>query len=358
MERLLLLGIGLALVLTAVASDAPPPDPPAPAAPLAWSLPTSNTSVFAGDSARFFQYTKRRFKGRRWTPWQGGQYGFVRNPYLVDRDTLYGRFHEGVDIRPLYRDARGEPLDTVRAVARGVVAYVNDAPGRSSYGRYVVVEHIVEGTPIYSLYAHLGDSWLTPGYVVRRGEGLGRIGYTGRGIDRERAHLHLEINLLISDEIASWHDEHFRSDNEHGTFNGLNLVGIDPLALLGPLDAPRRTSLIEHVRSLPVEYRVHLPAEREPSIIHRYPWLKADRKRVPGSSWSIGFARSGVPVDARLVPAVSELTIESTPPGEAGCRPYSNRWLVARGDDCLLSRRGRRWLDLYAPSSPLSEVSR
>jgi hypothetical protein len=50
-------------------------------------------------------------------PWQGGQYGFVRDPVETAAGTIYTRFHEGMDIRPMRRDARGEPIDEVRAVA-------------------------------------------------------------------------------------------------------------------------------------------------------------------------------------------------------------------------------------------------
>ena len=49
------------------------------------------------------------------------------------------RFHEGLDLFPIERDARGEAKDLIFSVLPGRVVYVNDRPGWSSYGRYVVV---------------------------------------------------------------------------------------------------------------------------------------------------------------------------------------------------------------------------
>ena len=118
-------------------------------------LPTENHGLLSGDNAAFYQYVKRDFEGVTSTPWEGGQYGFVRNPRRFGTTVLETRFHEGIDIRPLQRDARGEPLDVIHAIAAGKVDYINNAPGGSNYGRYVVIEHLFGGCPYYSLYAHL-----------------------------------------------------------------------------------------------------------------------------------------------------------------------------------------------------------
>src|SRR3954468_20568158 len=51
------------------------------------------------------------------------------------------QFHEGLDIKCVSRDRRGEPLDDVFAAMDGVVRHISKAAGDSSYGRYIVLEH-------------------------------------------------------------------------------------------------------------------------------------------------------------------------------------------------------------------------
>src|SRR6266480_7877073 len=80
-------------------------------------LPTDNNALFSGDGPAFYQYIERNYKGVKSTPWEGGQYGFVRDPIATSAGIVYSRFHEGIDIRALRRDAHGEPLDEVHAIA-------------------------------------------------------------------------------------------------------------------------------------------------------------------------------------------------------------------------------------------------
>src|SRR5437773_6731759 len=102
-------------------------------------LPTDNDALFSGNGPEFYQYVERNYKGVKSTPWEGGQYGFVRDPIDTAGGVLYTRFHEGIDIRPLHRDANGEPLDEVCAIADGKVVHVNPLSGYSNYGKYIVI---------------------------------------------------------------------------------------------------------------------------------------------------------------------------------------------------------------------------
>ncbi len=95
-------------------------------------LPTDNDALFSGDGAAFYQYVERNYKGEKSTPWEGGKYGFVRDPTDTAGGVVYTRFHEGIDIRPLHRDENGEPLDEVRAIADGKVVQVTLVPGYSN----------------------------------------------------------------------------------------------------------------------------------------------------------------------------------------------------------------------------------
>src|SRR5437667_9599401 len=104
-------------------------------------LPTDNDALFSGDGPAFYQYVERNYKGAKSTPWEGGQYGFVRDPTDTAGGIVYTRFHEGVDIRPLQRDPRGEPLDEVRAIAGGKVVHTNLLLCLRNYGKYCIIVH-------------------------------------------------------------------------------------------------------------------------------------------------------------------------------------------------------------------------
>ena len=181
-------------------------------------LPTDNDTLFSGGGAAFYQYIERNYKGVKSTPWEGGQYGFVRDPTDTAGGVVYTRFHEGIDIRPLHRDEHGEPLDEVRSIADGKVVHVNSVPGYSNYGKYIVIEHRWGGSNYYSLYGHLSSIAVQAGDTVKRGQRVAVMGYTGTGLNRERAHLHLELNLMLSREFEAWYNAFFRNDPNHTAF--------------------------------------------------------------------------------------------------------------------------------------------
>jgi len=117
--------------------------------------------------------------------------------------------HEGLDIKCLERDKRGEPIDPVMASASGTVAYINSNPALSNYGNYVIMRHHIDGLELYSLYAHLSAvrPGLKVGQKVEAGEPIaimGRTSNTRQAITKDRAHVHLEFNLLLNDRFPAW----------------------------------------------------------------------------------------------------------------------------------------------------------
>ncbi|MBA3386755.1 MAG: M23 family metallopeptidase [Chthoniobacterales bacterium] len=260
------------------------------------ALPSDNDALFRGDGAAFYQHIRRDYKGVVSFPWQGGQYGFVRNPIATPRGLVYTRFHEGVDIRPVQRDQRGEPLDVVRAIADGTVAHVNLVPGYSNYGRYVVVEHRWDGASYYSLYGHLASTSARAGEKVDRGDQLGVIGYTGAGLDQSRAHLHLELNLMLGRRFESWYDAFEKEPNRHGIFNGINLTGVDIARLYLALRKRPSLTIPEFLAGEETFYKVTLPPSRNFDLPERYPWLLQGAKSEFVGAWDISFNRAGVPL--------------------------------------------------------------
>ena len=265
------------------------------------ALPTGNDALFHGGGAEFYQYITRDFKGVKSTPWQGGQYGFVRDPVESSGGLVYSRFHEGIDIRPLRRDPAGEPIDEVRAIAAGRVMHVNLVPGYSNYGNYVVVEHHLNGANYYSLYGHLASVAVQRGEAVGRGARLGIMGHTGVGLDRTRAHLHLELNLLLSPRFESWYDHFVKNDpNHHGLYNGINLTGIDIARFyLAQRKSPGLT-VPQFLSGEETFYKVKLPPAKNFDLPRRYPWLRPNASDASPPSWEISFNRAGVPL--RIAP--------------------------------------------------------
>lgn len=259
-------------------------------------LPTDNDALFSGDGPAFYQYIERDYNGVKSTPWEGGQYGFVRDPKGVGGGVVYTRFHEGIDIRSVHRDATGEPLDEVRAIADGKVVHASLVPGYSNYGKYIVIEHRWDGSNYYSLYGHLSSIVVQPGDTVRRGQPIAVMGYTGTGINRERAHLHLELCLMFSREFEAWYNTFFRNDpNRHGLYNGMNLAGIDVARFYLALRKNPALTIPEFLAGEETFYKVTLPKARHFDLSTLYPWMLAAGKRA-GSSWEVSFARSGVPL--------------------------------------------------------------
>src|SRR5215813_10953635 len=269
-------------------------------------LPTDNDALFLGDGPAFYQYVDRNYDGVQSTPWEGGQYGFVRDPKGTAGGVVYTRFHEGIDIRSVHRDANGEPLDEVRSIADGEVVHVNLVPGYSNYGKYIVIEHRWAGSDYYSLYGHLSSIAVQPGETVRRGQRIAVMGYTGTGINRERAHLHLELDLMFSRQFEAWYNTFFRNDpNRHGIYNGMNLAGIDVARLYLALQKNPALTIPEFLAAEETFYKVTLPKARHFDLPTLYPWMLEAGKRS-GSSWEVSFASSGVPL--RMEPTDKRVT--------------------------------------------------
>jgi murein DD-endopeptidase MepM/ murein hydrolase activator NlpD len=265
-------------------------------------LPTANHALFEkGDEEKFFVGTANK-------PWTTGTFGCVRSGGW--------QMHEGLDIRCLQRDGHGEPTDPVLATADGTVAYFSTRPSLSNYGNYLILQHQVEGLEIYSLYAHLREirQDLKVGQPVKAGETvavMGRTANTREGISKDRAHVHFELNLLANDRFASWYKKTLPGQrNDHGEWNGQNLLGIDPRAiLLAEHDTGAKFSLLSFLRGQTELCRVLVRKTYFPWL-KRYaplvrPGARAEKEGVAGYEVALNF--NGVAFE--LIPrAASEIT--------------------------------------------------
>ena len=311
-------------------------------------LPTDNDALFSGGGAAFYQYIERNYKGVKSTPWEGGQYGFVRDPTDTPGGVVYTRFHEGIDIRPIHRDAHGEPLDEVHSIADGKVVHANIVSGYSNYGKYIVIEHHWDSSNYYSLYGHLSSIAVQSGDTVKRGQRIAVMGYTGTGLNRERAHLHLELNLMLSHQFEAWYNTFFRNDpNHNGIYNGMNLIGLDIARLYLALHKNSSLSIPEFLSREETFYKVTLPRSRHFELPKYYPWMLVTGGRSEKSSWEISFAQSGVPL--RIESSDKTVTQPELSYIKKGSVNYSylTRDIVSgRGANSRLSDYGRQLMRL------------
>ena len=310
-----------------------------------FKLPTANRALYdKGGEERFFVGTV----GKSWT---SGTFGCVRSEG--------SQLHEGLDIRCLQRDKHGEPTDPVMATADGQVAYINDKPSLSSFGNYVVLRHLIDGIEIYSTYAHLSEirRGLQAGQAVKAGETIavmGRTANTRQGISKDRAHLHFELNLFINDRFPAWYKKTFPGQrNDHGMWNGQNLVGLDPRQIL--LEQQRlgaKFNLLHFLRNQTELCRVVVSTANFPWL-KRYgalvrPNPKADKEGVAGYEVALNF--NAVPFE--LIPrAASEMSgkpkFQLLSVNEAEQRKHRCRRLaLKRGNRWELTTQGQRSLGL------------
>lgn len=255
-----------------------------------FALPTANRALFQkGGEANYFVPTP----GKSWT---SGTFGCVR--------TDGWQIHEGLDIKCVERDKQGEPKDKIMATADGTIAYLNKKAALSNYGKYIVLRHQIDGLEVYSIYAHLSviDPKLAIGTRVKTGENIGIMGRTSNTksrIAKERAHVHFEIVLVLNDRFATWFKStHPGERNDHGAWNGQNLLGLDPrLVLLEQNYRKDQFSLLEFVRNQTELCRVFVRAVNFPFLKKYSPLIRrnalAEREGIAGYELALNF--NGIP---------------------------------------------------------------
>lgn len=321
---------------------------------VAWSFeiafPTYNRGLVEGNLAGFYMPTD--LKNR---PPSSGAWGFVRNLRHFPEGKIYTRFHEGLDIRPLKRDGRGLPLDIVKAIAPGRVVYVNPVANRSSYGIYVVVQHNWGDGPFYSLYAHLASASTQVGKKVKAGSPLGRLGSTGRGLNNARAHLHLELNILLTERFDAWHKHFLGEANVHGNHNGINLAGLDLASVYTKSHKDRGFSLRKFLYHQPQYFRITTPRRGGGTLplTKRYPWLRFGKHDKASPSWEIAFTRSGFLVGiAPSQRVVTEPTVTYVRSNRIDHRYYTRGRLSGTGSKASLTKSGRRYIAMITDEFP------
>src|SRR5207244_13252931 len=136
-----------------------------------------------------------------------------------------------------------------------------------------------------------------PGDKAKRGHAIAVIGYTGAGLNQQPAHLHVELNLRLSQRFDAWYNAFFKTaPNHNGIYNGMNLAGLDIARFYLALRKNPSLTIPEFLSTEETFYKVTLPISRYFELPKLYPWMLAAATRSDKSSWEISFARSGLPL--------------------------------------------------------------
>lgn len=250
------------------------------------SLPTHNAGIFDANQGTFFMGVDR--KGER--VWQGGTFGYVRSPLAWQGGTVFTQFHEGIDIAPVNREAGGIPSDEVRAISEGTVMLC-ETRGQTQYGNQLVLRHEWGDDAVFSRYAHLSSVSVVKGEKVKRGQTLGILGYTGGALTVQRAHLHLEVALMLQESMdLSWLPKHASDVRYHPA----NMKGVDAAALFQSHRKRPELTLPEYFRSLKPYFAVAVKADMPVNLLLRHKWLADGKQESIG--WRISFTEWGLPV--------------------------------------------------------------
>ena len=141
--------------------------------------------VEAQAGSRGYAFTNSPTAAVQW-PFPGGSpitSGF--GPRQVAGCGFCSTYHQGLDFTP----GSGVPI---QAIAAGTVSAA--IPSGSGLGNHVIVDHVINGQRVQTLYAHMiaGSINVTAGQSVAVGQVLGAVGSTGASTG---AHLHFEVHL-------------------------------------------------------------------------------------------------------------------------------------------------------------------
>ena len=297
--------------------------PPAPVLvepayrPLVFTCPTPQTRILETNSTAVYMPTA---SGRIESAW----FGSTRTG-----SSGLPSFHEGVDLAPTTRDARGRALDDIFAATEGTVAFVNHSTGDSNYGKYVVIRHTCRTDVFYTLYAHVSEIFAREGQAVSAGERIARMGNTGTPVIlQSRSHLHFELALMLNPSFPAWHRAN-KLKPDHGAFHGWNLLAIQPLLPYEEQAAGRAFDLQETLARHPAAFRVVIRSARLPGYFRNLPsaW---EGSPYAGPAWTADVSENGAILRARA----------ATP--EESAQMGNRKARVLSADTQVLGRNGRR----------------
>ena len=206
--------------------------------------------------------------------------------------------------------------------------------------------------------------------MVRQGQKIARMGHTGTGIDRERSHVHLEINLMLNtgfDHLVAVADP--GDPNKHGNYNGLNLSGFDVARFYLALRDHPDLTIPDFFAQEEVYFRALVPAGAQPpDLLRLYPWLgnspvtagkpiaagtPAPAAATQPAAWEISFTRAGLPLRVLPSPTVVKAPVLAfVQPSTVPYWEMTHRLIYGAGALATLSPYGQRLVSLIGHTDP------
>ena len=112
-----------------------------------------------------------------------------------------------------------------------------------------------------------------------------------------RAHLHFELGVAVTRDFQRWYDRRkFGSRNDHSMWNGMNLLGIDPIAFFAEWRAGRLATVQDFFAHQETAVRLRIATYRTPDFVTRYPSLITKPMPLgPVAGWEVRFNWTGLP---------------------------------------------------------------
>ena len=175
-----------------------------------------------------------------------------------------------------------------------------------------------------------------------------------RGIDRTRAHVHLEMCLLMSDHYEGWHHTYSGGTNFHGNFNGMNLAGMDVAALFLAHQKNPELRLQDFVLATPAYFKVTIPREGTWDFAERHKWMVKGEVSESTPSWELSFSATGLIVG--IAPSqrqVAEPVVTAVRNSRVSHRYLTRGLIEGSGDGAALTRSGKQLVALLTDDFPI-----
>ena len=185
------------------------------------------------------------------------------------------------------------------------------------------------------------------------------MGYTGAGINRTRAHLHLELCLLMSRNFGGWHTAFSGGTNFHGNFNGMNLAGMDVASLFLAHKKNPDLKIRDFVKASPAYFKVTVPRDGTWDFAERHRWMITGDPAAPSPSWEISFTATGLAVGIAPSPReVQEPLVTGVRNSRVGHGYLTRGLLTGSGSSASLTRSGKQLIALLTDDFPLESAAR